>query len=138
MASTAISAQGSSIAINTAESGEATWTKIKNVISFTGFDGAASEIDVTDLDSTAKEYRLGLQDYGKFSFEMHIDRTDAGQLALEAARKSGKVVQLKLTLPDGEAATFNVLVKSTPISGGIDAVLKGSVETRITGDVEWA
>ena len=69
---------------------------------------------------------------------MHIDRTDAGQLALEAARKSGKVVQLKLTLPDGEAATFNVLVKSTPISGGIDAVLKGSVETRITGDVEWA
>ena len=138
MASTAISAQGSSIAINTAESGEATWTKIKNVISFTGFDGAASEIDVTDLDSTAKEYRLGLQDHGKFSFEMYIDRTDAGQLALEAARKSGKVVQLKLTLPDGEAATFNVLVKSTPISGGIDAVLKGSVETRITGDVEWA
>ena len=138
MASTAISAQGSSIAINTAESGEAVWTKIKNVISFTGFDGSASEIDVTDLESTAKEFRLGLQDHGKFAFEMHIDRTDAGQLALEAARKSGKVVQLKLTLPNAEAATFSALVKSTPISGGIDAVLKGSVETRVTGDIEWA
>lgn len=138
MASTAISAQGSSIAINTATNGEAVWTKIKNIISFTGFDGAASEIDVTDLDSTAKEFRLGLQDHGKFSFEMHIDRTDAGQIALEAARKAGKVSQLKLSLPNSETATFNVLVKSTPITGGIDAVLKGSVETRVTGDIEWA
>ena len=138
MASTAISAQGSSIAINTAASGDAVWTKIKNVISFTGLDGAASEIDVTDLDSTAKEYRLGLQDHGKFSFEMHIDRTDPGQIALEAAHKSGNVAQLKLTLPNTETATFSALVKSTPISGGVDAVLKGSVETRITGDVTWA
>ena len=138
MASTAISAQGSSIAINTAVSGEATWTKIKNIISFTGFDGAASEIDVTDLDSTAKEFRLGLQDHGKFSFEMHIDRADPGQVALEAAHKSGKVAKLKLSLPNGEAATFSVLVKSTPITGGIYAVLKGSVETRVTGDIEWA
>ncbi len=138
MASTAISAQGSSIAINTATTGEAVWTKIKNIISFTGFDGAASEIDVTDLDSTAKEFRLGLQDHGKFSFEMHIDRADPGQVALEAAHKAGKVVQLKLTLPNDETATFNVLVKSTPITGGIDAVLKGSVETRVTGDIAWA
>ena len=138
MASTAISAQGSSIEINTAASGEPTWTKIKNIISFTGFDGAASEIDVTDLDSTAKEFRLGLQDHGKFSFDMHIDRADAGQVALEAARKAGKVTRLKLTLPNGDAATFSVLVKSTPITGGIDAVLKGSVETRVTGDIEWA
>ena len=136
MASTAISAQGSSIEINTAASGEATWTKIKNIISFTGFDGAASEIDVTDLDSTAKEFRLGLQDHGKISFDMHIDRADAGQIALEAARKAGKVTQL--TLPNGDAATFSVLVKSTPITGGIDAVLKGSVETRVTGDITWA
>lgn len=138
MASTAISAQGSSIEINTAASGEATWTKIKNIISFTGFDGAGSEIDVTDLDSTAKEFRLGLQDHGKFSFDMHIDRADAGQIALEGARKAGKVTQLKLTLPNGDAATFSVLVKSTPITGGIDAVLKGSVETRVTGDITWA
>ena len=69
---------------------------------------------------------------------MHIDRADAGQIALEAARKAGKVTQLKLTLPNGDAATFSVLVKSTPITGGIDAVLKGSVETRVTGDITWA
>jgi hypothetical protein len=35
------------------------WTKISNVKSFSGFDGAASEIDRTNFDSTAKEFILG-------------------------------------------------------------------------------
>lgn len=138
MASTAISAQGSTISINTGTSETPVWTPIKNVLSFEGFDGSASEIDVTDLSSTAKEFRLGLTDAGNFNFELNIDRADAGQVAVEAARVSGAVTGFQLELPNGDTATFDTLVKSTPMSGGVDAVVKGSVQTKITGAVTWA
>ena len=137
MPSTAISAQGSVISIDTGTPATPTWVVIKNVISFDGFDGSASEIDVTDLASTAMEYVRGLQDMGKFAMTINIDRTDPGQMAVEAARVSGAVRGIKLVLPNAKTAIFNVLVKATPMSGGVNAVLKGSIDTKITGPVVW-
>lgn len=138
MTSTAVSAQGSRLEIGTQTDKGVAWTRIKNVKSFSGFDGQAAEIDVTDLDSTAKEFRTGLQDHGNFQFDINVNRTDPGQLAVEAARKSGAVTPFRLTLPDKQAATFDALVKSTPLQGSVDAVLTGSVTLRITGDVKWS
>ena len=115
-----------------------TYTKINGVLSFSGFDGAASDLDTTDLDSTAMEYINGLVDEGKFSFEAKRIKTDAGQLALRAARTSGAVMGLKLTLPDTAVATFNVLVKTVPTAGGVNAVLKGNFDCKITGAVTWS
>ncbi|MBK5206124.1 MAG: hypothetical protein JJD98_12175 [Polaromonas sp.] len=115
-----------------------TYTKINGVISFAGFDGSASELDTTDLDSTAMEYISGLVDEGKFSFEAKRIKADAGQISLIAARASGDVTGLKLTLPDAAVATFNVLVKTVPTGGGVNAVLKGSYDCKITGPVAWA
>lgn len=114
------------------------YTKINGVVSFDGFDGAASELDTTDLDSTAMEYISGLKDEGKFGFEVKVLKTDAGQLALRAARTSGAVVAMKLTLPDAAVASFNCLVKTMPTSGGVNAVLKGKIDTRISGPVVWS
>jgi hypothetical protein len=125
----------------TAGAGTATpvaFTKINGVVSYSGLDGAPSELDVTDLDSTAMEYISGLIDEGKFGFEAKTLHTDAGQLAVRAARASGAVKTIKLVFPDAVVATFNVLVKSVPVSGGVNAVLKGSVDTKITGPVVWS
>lgn len=114
------------------------FTKINGVTSFDGFDGSASELDTTDLDSTAMEYIPGLKDEGKFGFEVKVLKNDAGQLALRAARTNATTVNLKLTLPDLSVATFSVLVQGLPSSGGVNAVLKGKVDTRITGPVVWS
>jgi hypothetical protein len=114
------------------------YTKINGVLTFSGMDGAASDLDVTDLDSTAMEYISGLVDEGKFSFEAKRIKTDNGQIALRAARVSGAVTGLKLTLPDASVATFNVLVKTVPTAGGVNAVLKGSYDCKITGPVVWS
>jgi hypothetical protein len=117
----------------------ATYTKINGLISFSGFDGAPSELDTTDLDSTAMEYISGLKDEGKFGFEIkNLTKTDAGQIALRAARTSGALTGFKLTLPDTSVATFNALVKTFPTSGAVNAVLKGSVDTKISGPVVWS
>jgi hypothetical protein len=134
MTSTAISAQGATLMVGA--TGATPTTAVKNIKSYSGFDGEASEIDVTNLDSTSKEYRLGLQDFGSFTAEWNPDYTDAGQNEVRAAQASGAVKSFLLTLPNGNTLAFDGLVKNaTSASGGIDATHDGSVSIRITGDV---
>ena len=138
MATGGISAQGSTLAINTGTALVPAWTKIKGIISYSGLDGAASDIDVTDLDSEAMEYISGLVDNGKFSMEAKTLHTDPGQIALRAAHVSGERTSLQLTFPDDVVATFDILVKSMPVAGGVNALLKGTIDTKVTGAVVWS
>jgi len=138
MTSTAIAAQGTTFSIDTAVSGGPTYTAIGNIKTFSGFDGSASEIDVTNLSSPAKEYRLGLEDNGQFVVELDRDFSDAGQTALLAARDSQAAKQFKLLLSNGENAVFTGYVKKFSAAGGVDQVIKGSVDIRISGSVTWA
>ena len=135
MSSTAINSQGSTLEVDDTIPGTAD-TAVINIKTFSGFDGEASEIDVTNLSSTAKEFRSGLQDFGSFSFEWHPDYTDPGQNAVRSAQASGEVKTLKLTLPNGDIADFSGLIKNaSSITGGVDAVVDGSVSVKITGNV---
>ncbi len=128
MASTAITAQGTALTIDS--------TAIKNVISFTGLDGQANEIEVTNLQSVAKEFLVGLADNGNFSFEWHPDYSDPGQNDVRAAAISGATVAMELTLSDATTVAFNALVQNADtITGGVDAALGGSVSMRVTGAV---
>ena len=113
-------------------------TKINGVQSFSGLDGAAGELDTTDLDSAAMEYIAGLRDEGKFGYEFKVLNTDPGQLAVRAARTSATVRSIKLLLPDNTSATFSVIVKSVPLTGATNTVLKSSVDMKITGPVTFA
>ncbi|AQW28809.1 phage tail tube protein [Ralstonia syzygii subsp. celebesensis] len=115
------------------------WTEIKNLLSFKGFDGQASEIDKTNLSSTAKEFMLGLQDNGHFTVDLDRDFADPGQGAMFAAKEASALKPFKLVLPNGKTATFNGYVKNAPLDGGVDQILKTSgVSIRISGDVVWA
>jgi Lambda phage tail tube protein, TTP len=132
-----ISAQGSTLKVNTGTLVAPVWLKINGVQSFSGLDGAASDIDSTDLDSTAMEYISGLVDEGKFGFDIKVLHTDPGQLAIRAARASGALTGLQLTLPDTGTATFNVLVKAIPMTGSVNSMLKTTVDTKISGPVVY-
>lgn len=113
-------------------------TEIAEVKTFSGLDGAASEIDVSHLGSTAKEYILGLVDEGGFSFEMNRVAADAGQAAVLTSRNAGTVKSYKLTLPNAETATFSAFAKTFPVAGGVDGVVMHNIGLRITGAVVWA
>lgn len=136
MASNAISAQGSKLSIESATPG--TYTQIKELKSFSGFDGKASEIDVTTLDSTAKEFKKGLRDNGNFSFDLNRVYTDPGQILLDAGQGEEAAHNFKLELPNGKIATFAALVMSFNLSGQVDGVLAASSSLRISGAVTWA
>jgi hypothetical protein len=115
-----------------------TYTKIGNLKTFSGLDGQASDIDITNLDSTAKEFIPGLIDNGGFSFEMDWDGVDAGQVAALAAQTASATKNWKFTLPNGKVASFAGYVKQTPISGGVDQSVKRSMTLKISGPVTWA
>ncbi|KVD52454.1 phage tail tube protein [Burkholderia ubonensis] len=137
MSSTAINAQGSRFYINTGKATDAkpTWTKVNNVKSFSGFDGTANEIDVTDLDSKAKEKQPGLMDNGSFSLDVNRNLKGAGQAAMLAAQKSQATTDFQLVYPDGTADQFRAFVKSFPINGGVDAVMTSTIALTVTGEV---
>ena len=135
--SDAIEAQGFLFKIGNGDS-PLTYTEVAEVKSFTGFDGAAAEIDVTHLQSTAKEFLMGLQDYGSFNIDTNYLSGDAGQVLMRAAKDSREVQDLQITFSDLTTATFQGFVLSAPTSGAVDAAVDGSFAVRITGDVTFA
>ena len=126
----AVNSQGTTLAIDA--------TDIAGIVSYTGFDGESTEIDTTTLLSTAKEFEIGLEDFGNFSLELLADQTDAGQAALRAAKTGRTTNGYVLTFSDGWTATFSGLVKAFTSAGGVDDVDKSSATIRITGTVVFA
>ena len=137
MASTAISAQGTVVSISPDGT---TWTPVKNIKTFSGFDGSAAEIDVTNLDSLAKEFRLGLKDSGNFTLEIDRDFADPGQIALIAAQVAASEQHFKVAFANTakNTAIFKGFVKKFGMNGGVDNVVKSSVDIRINGAVTLA
>ena len=120
--------------------GTEVFTTIAEVKSFSGPGGEASEIDVTSLDSTGKEFRLGLQDEGNITLDCLLVPGDTAQEGLRADRAAGTVRNFKLILPDTATTTlsFAALVKGFSIAGGVDDVVSASVSLRVTGAVTWS
>lgn len=141
-------ASGSSFTVNIDSSGFATaatagsanpktWTAINNVKDYSGFDGTTSEQDKTNLQSGAMEYAAGLQDFGQFTVSLDIDDTDAGQIALRAAKTASATKAFKLRLPNGKVRTFKAFCKKFSEQGGVNQIVKGSADLRITGVVNF-
>src|SRR3954453_7443165 len=92
-----------------------TYTEVKEVVSFNGFDGKASEIDITHLQSTAKEFLMGLRDFANFNLEVNYLSGDTGQDAMRAAQASRDIQDFKITFSDSNNATFQGYVMSNPV-----------------------
>lgn len=130
----------------TAGSGTATpvtFTAVGNVKDYSGFDGSASELDRTNLSSTAKEFMLGLVDPGQFTLNFDSDMNDAGQAALRAKQYSGTLTNFKLTFQGADVNsnrtyTFQGYVKKLSTQGGVDAIVKCACDIRISGPVTLA
>lgn len=137
-----VNTTGLTLTPSSATATPAAYTKVKAFKSFTGFDGQASPIDVSDLDSVAVEKVLGLVDNGKFDITLNSTggnaSADAGLQALYAALNDGLIRGFKVTLPNGAVASFNAFVMTVPLSGGVNQVLATTVSLLISGAVTWA
>jgi hypothetical protein len=114
-----------------------TFSKVGNVQDFTPDGGTANVIDVSNMDSTAKEKRQGLQDMGNYALTYDTDDTDVGQLALIAARTAQAVKTFKQVYPGGllVRAWQGFVQKVTEPDAGVDKVLRSSATIVVTGPI---
>jgi hypothetical protein len=113
-----------------------TWVQIKGLKSFSGIGGGSpAVIDSTDLDSEAKEKLMGLKDEGQASFTFNYIPSDAGQIALQAARDVGDVASLRVTLNTNNRYEFDGYVMTAEVAGGVDELLALTSNVEVTGAV---
>jgi hypothetical protein len=127
------------ITIGTATATPTAWIKVGQMKTIKPSGSSAPDIDVTDLDSTAKEFRTGLRDPGSMTMDNFCLDSDTGQAAILAAFAAQTAKSFKVTYPSGATPirTFTASVKKFPEIADIstDGVLTGSIELKISGAV---
>jgi len=135
----AIESQGVKLFISTNATVRTTNTQIMEIVDFTGPGGAAAVIDITSLDSTAKEKLIGLRDEGQLSFSMNFNATDAGQVALKTDRaaRTKRAFQIDFSDAATNVADFKGYVLQYSIAGSVDNKISANAVVEITGAVTY-
>lgn len=136
MSISALESQGMVIQLSDDASPEV-YTTIGQINSITGPDGTAAEIDVTDLSSTAKEFKMGLADEGSVTLEGFFKPSDTQHAALRTKRNTRVTGNFQIVFTDSPQTTwsFAAYVPTLSITAGVDAALTGSITLRITGAI---
>lgn len=133
-----LKSQGCGIYISDKASPEV-FSEIGQVMSISGPDGSVTEIDVTNLSSTAKEFIIGLPDEGSVSLEVSWDYADAtaNHDTLWAARAASTQEHVQIRLSDSPRTTmdFQCFVTTYSVSLGVDDKVGATIGLRITGAV---
>jgi hypothetical protein len=141
MTSNAIPTQGIVIARGDGGSPEA-FTLIAEITDFDGPGGERPDIDVSSLDSLAREYLPGLTDNGDFSCTMNFLPVDAQHVAIRDVDRLETATprNFRITFTDAglTTATFAAFVKQYRPSGTVDDRVVANVTMRVTGEITWA
>jgi hypothetical protein len=114
------------------------YTTIAEVLRCGPIGSTAPEVDVTNLDSTSKEYIAGLPDGNTVEFEFNWTKSTQ-QTALRDA--VGSTQPFKMVWPDSpsSSATFLMVVLQFDINETTpEQQITARVSGRITGDITWA
>ena len=136
MSQKAVESQGTELQVGNGASPEV-FAKLGDLRSISGPDGSASEIVVTDLDSTAVEIKMGLPDEGQVTLGLGYDPVHAQQETLRTQRAARALTNFKMVLPDSKATTFAfaAYVLTFSLETAVDDVVLLNVTLRVTGPV---
>lgn len=111
--------------------------QMSNWCELTGYNrqgGTKTENDASSLCSTAKEYELGLPDFGTTQLDYHFAPQTAIQLAMAALDLSGDKMAVKLILPkNGGSRTQLGFVTQTSETAAVNGLWTGTMTVRNTG-----
>ncbi len=137
MSSNALEAQGVELKIGNGSSPEI-FNIIPEIKTFSGPNGSATVIDVTDLSSAAKEKRLGLADEGQLSFTINYIPKNTYHAALRTQRDNRELTNFKLVFTDNSPKTtwsFAAYVQGFAVSGAVDGVVEANITLEISGAI---
>jgi len=117
------------------------YTTIAEVLRVGPIGSTNPEVDVTNLDSTAKEYIAGLADGNTVEFDMNWVTGNTEQVSLRTSQAAGDTVNLQLTWPTSPqtVAQFDLVLlafemgETTP-----ESQITASVSGRISGAIAWS
>jgi hypothetical protein len=137
MASLAVSSQGTKIYIGDFASPNQ-FTAIPGVTGISGPSAQANLIDVTDLDSTAKEFLPGLKDEGEITLDLNWTPDNTVHQSLRSNFTNRTKKTFALDFSDTAPVTrwqFDGYITQCQISGAVDNALKAQVTIKITGAI---
>jgi len=111
---------------------------VGEVTRFSHSGSDVSTLDVTTLGSVAKEFMAGMPNEGRFSIDINLHPSDVGQLSARQARSDRELRNFQVTLSDNSVIDFAGLVTSLSMAGGVDDVVKSTLEVQISGAVTWS
>jgi hypothetical protein len=130
--------QGTQLFISDLASPEV-YAAVGQVVSISGPDGSAAEINVTNLDSSGVEIVPGIPDNGSVSLEVIYDQATATtkHATLYDARTSQVLQNLEIRLTDSPRTTlaFSAYVMQFSLSAGVDDKVGATFGIRVTGGV---
>jgi len=117
------------------------YTTIAEVLRCGPIGSSNPEVDVTNLDSTAKEYIAGLADGNTVEFDMNWLSSNTQQTSLRTSQAAGSTVNLRMVWQTSPLtrAQFNLVLltfemgETTP-----DAQVTATVSGRISGSITWS
>lgn len=136
MSSSAVAAQGTKFYVS-ADGSPPSFSAIPEIRTIGGPDGSAPTIDVTDLDSTAREYILGLKDEGAFSLGIMYRPDNSVHAQLRAAWTNRTLMQFRVDFPDTGTTRweFDGYVTGFSQNAAVDTVIEATVGIKITGAI---
>ena len=117
------------------------YTTIAEVMRCGPIGSSNPEVDVTNLDSTAKEYIAGLADGNTVDFDVNWLVGNTEQTSLRTSQQAGSTINLKMvypTSPETNAQFDLVLLDFEMGETTADAQLTARISGRITGSVFWS
>ncbi len=111
------------------------YTAVGSVTSISGPSSTRGEIDVTTMDSTAKEFNLALLDHGTVECGLVYDERNTQHAALRTDFVANTVRDWKITDAGSPQAvyTFQGRIQSLPLDFSTDEVVRVTMTIRITG-----
>ena len=116
------------------------YTTVAEVLRCGPIGSTNPEVDVTNLDSTAKEYIAGLADGNTVEFDVNYIR-GTQQDSLRTSQAAGSTVNMKMVWPTSPntTAVFDLVLlqfemgETTP-----DSQITASISGRISGSITWS
>lgn len=113
------------------------FTTVPDVVSISGPDASKGEIEVTDLSSTAKEFKGGLADFGRMTVELNYIPGNAvhGAMRTDFISSASPVRNWQLLFVNGKQWNFAGYIAAFPGNTQADSVQKSSMTIRLSGSV---
>src|SRR5262245_3950652 len=111
------------------------FTTVPDVTALSGPDATKSEIEVTDLSSTAKEFKGGLADFGRLTVELNYIPGNPVHAAMrnDFISIASPVRNWQIAFVNGKQWNFAGYVASFPGNTQPDSVQKSSMTIRLSG-----